>query len=65
MFQALNQISNNATYDVESNYARGDVDNYKIALMKHEVSNRISVMAYRKDVEEILKQFIKDNGGRT
>jgi hypothetical protein len=65
MFQALNQISNNATYDIESDYASGDVGNYRISLMKHRGSNIIHAMAYVNDSDHILNQFIKDNAGKT
>lgn len=64
MFQALNKISINANYDAKSDAASGDVENFKISMMRLSNPSRINVMVYIKNRDTILYQIIKDNGGK-
>lgn len=61
MFQALNQISSDATYDAASDYALGSVDRFNVSLTRR--FGKIHIHATLKNKQELFSNLIEDNGG--
>ena len=61
MFQALNKISEDATYDAAKDYAMGHVDGYHISLMKRQ--GKTSISASMPNKQTLFGDLIESNGG--